>query len=151
MKTPRDLLLDRRRHRVPDLDQQRAAALGRLTSPAFSLETQTAPNRSCWALLWLEWVYPCRRAWAGFAAAWLAIFILNSLSMDSGKTTLAAAPPPPNPAWAQLVLARRSDLWQWLESGDSEPAHTRSAPPLHPAPKPRSEHRSQQHESLRIV
>lgn len=71
MKTLRDLIFDRHRAAVPLLDSIRAEVVSRLSrrdeAPRGSL--LFAATRK----LWEELVWPCRRAWTGFAVVWIAL------------------------------------------------------------------------------
>ena len=71
MKIPRDILFDRHRAAVPQLDRIRAEVVAQLfprdKTPRESILFTAARK------LWLELVWPCRRAWTGFAVVWIAL------------------------------------------------------------------------------
>ena len=87
MKTPRDILFDRHRAAVPLLDSIRAEVVSRLSPrdsvPRGSLFLAAARK------LWEELVWPCRRAWAGFAVVWLALL---GVHLATPRTVVKTAP-----------------------------------------------------------
>src|SRR6267154_2644779 len=84
MKTPREILFERHRQARPGLDAVRQKAL------AGVLAAQDAGRAHPEAILkkvWLELIWPSRRAWAGMAALWLAVLAAN-LEMKASSTTV---------------------------------------------------------------
>jgi hypothetical protein len=82
MKTPREILLERHRAAVPQLDAIRREILD-----------AKFRRRNLVATLWGELILPSRRVWSGLAAAWLLILVVNFAERDpapAGK--LSAAP-----------------------------------------------------------
>jgi hypothetical protein len=81
---------------------------------------------------WREWLWPCPRAWAGLAAAWGIIFLLNVSTPDqpAGAAQVASA------SWQQFAFLRQETE---IIARLSETEENRAAPPVQPAaPKPRS-------------
>lgn len=96
MKTPRDLFLDKHARMAPRLDAVRHQAIA-------SLQNHPQEGRSFLATLWLELVVPCRRAWLGMGAGWVAAAVFALASMDF-QTPVAARV---DPASQELRLAIR--------------------------------------------
>ena len=94
MKTPREILFARHRDAEPKLDVIRRKALAALPASdeaeALKLTGTNAPRFKVPSLnkLWLELIWPSRRAWAAMAAVWLAVLAAN-LQMK------ATSPPAP--------------------------------------------------------
>ena len=82
MKTPRDILFDRHRAAVPLLDSIRAEVVSQL-SPRGNILFAAARK------LWEELVWPCRRAWAGFAVVWIALL---GMHFATPRRVVKAAP-----------------------------------------------------------
>jgi hypothetical protein len=131
MKTPREILLKRHQATVPKLDATRREVLNAELRAA-----ETSPLN--WPrVLWRELVWPCRRIWAGMAAVWLVILVVN-FSMRDDSQTMAMQSPPPSP---EMILTFRQQ--ERLLAELIGPNETRSAaPPPKPfLPQPRSEGR----------
>jgi hypothetical protein len=71
MKTPREILLERHRTAVPQLDAIRR-----------EIVDATFRRRNLVATLWGELILPSRRVWSGLAAAWLLILVVNFAERD---------------------------------------------------------------------
>ncbi len=84
---------------------------------------------------WREWLWPCPRAWAGLAAAWLVILGMN----------LAAGKSPSRPGAATLVFSRQELLelrqQQQMLVKLISPGETAETEPPRQVPAPRSERR----------
>jgi len=89
MKTPREILLRKHQAVSPKLDAIRARVVA---------EIARAPAPE--TMSWRQWLWPCPRAWAGLAAAWLVILGMN----------LAAGKGPSRPASARLAVSRQELL-----------------------------------------
>ena len=138
MNTPRDLLRARHQAIEPKLDQIRRNAVAELT-PRPTLE----PNLAIAPILklWRELIWPARRVWAGFAAAWLMILLVNLGDYDRGE--LVGAPAVPSSMEVQMARDEQNRmLSELLESTWIDPAEAAEpAPPPRRNPQPRSERR----------
>jgi hypothetical protein len=97
MKTPREILLGRHQGAAPKLDAIRREILAGLNHQDTKAQSRTA-NLVSWCLggankLWLELVWPCRRIWAGLAAVWVGILIVNFSQRDGSQTMMAKSAP----------------------------------------------------------
>ncbi len=92
---------------------------------------QTAPS---W---WREWLWPNPRAWAGLAAAWFFIFLLQLTTPDARDARHGASV-----SWQAFALLRQETeiMAQLNGTEESRPA----SPPPSPATKPRSSRRVKQ-------
>jgi hypothetical protein len=108
MRTPRDILFARHQNAVPKLDAIRqstvTAVCDRRTSAndAHERRSQTAATTAL-QTLWRELIFPCRRIWAGLAAAWIVIFVFNFSQRDPSEL-MARKTPPPSP---EMILSYR--------------------------------------------
>ena len=88
MKTPRHILFDRHRAAIPLLDSIRAEFVSRLSPP------DAAPRGSILFAaarkLWEELVWPCRRAWTGFAVVWI---VLLGVHLATPRSVVVKAAP----------------------------------------------------------
>lgn len=138
MKTPREILFDRHRAADPRLDTVRRNVLAAL--PAAGSAEALPPSRNGWQLIramlrnvWLELIWPSRRAWAGMAALWLAVLATN-LQM---KVTSPAVPAARSQHSRELVRAfaeQRRLLAELLPPVNSPPVAS-----ARPNARPRSE------------
>lgn len=80
------------------------------------------------ALLW-----PCPQAWAGLAAVWALIFVVNFSMRDRPQTTAEKAPPP-SPQMVAELKQQRLMLVELIGSGQAADAEPPKFVPL-----PRSE------------
>jgi len=86
---------------------------------------------------WRELLWPSPWAWAGGAAAWAMIFLVNySVSVSSEGASLARSPAPP-PAAIEMALAQRRILMASLF--DPQSSAKANAPRKTLPPRPRSE------------
>jgi hypothetical protein len=85
------------------------------------------PGESGSTLLW-----PSPKAWAGLAAAWIAIFAFNFSARDESRV-LAMQSPPPSRAYVELLKEQRRELAEL--AGFSLPADIDKPKPNLPAPR----------------
>ncbi len=84
------------------------------------------------AIMWLprklstELIWPCRRIWAGLAAAWLLILVAN-LGLGSPASVASSRVPASN-AWSMAALKAQQQMLSQMLDAD--------APAVEPAPKP---------------
>jgi hypothetical protein len=126
MKTPREILLDRHRPAGPKLDAVRETALAAAFPGAERDAKQPVEIRAPFAIrvahvLWRELFLPCRRIWAGLAAVWLVILILN---MPDGEkhAQLAQVASPPDREVLAVLREQREMLAQFIEPMVLSPA-----------------------------
>ncbi len=87
MKTPRDILLARHRAVETKLDAIRSGVVAqcrdgrRVAVPKIMVGGVAAFT----ILLWRELIFPSRRTWAGIAAAWALILVVNFSLRDPGQ------------------------------------------------------------------
>lgn len=122
MKTPREILLNRHRPAETKLDAVRKSALdAAFPSAARNVETRAPfPRRLVW-VLWRELIFPCRRVWAGLAAAWVVLLVLN-LPHDGRNSQVLAQITPPNREVQALLREQREMLTQFVEPSVPSPA-----------------------------
>ena len=133
MKTPREVLLERHQQAERKLDSVRQAVISETLFLAARETPAHAGNRRSWANgLWTAWeqlVTPSRYIWAGIAAAWLALVVVNVATREpsrgSGKNSSVVL---------QSFIEDRKLLAELLQA-ENKPA---PAPPK-PDPSPRSE------------
>ena len=130
MKTPREVLLGRHQAANNRLDQIRHAVLAELTPrPAHEPELPLVLK------LWRELIWPCRRTWAGLAAAWLAILAFD-LS-QSERSQFAAAKTVTPPGEMHLAFQEQRRVLEELIGP------VRSASPAEPRRRPTNQPRSE--------
>jgi hypothetical protein len=93
MKTPREILLEQHRPVESKLDAIRNEVVaqcreGRRVAVAKSVLTCLP------LLLWRELIFPSRRTWAGIAAAWVLILVVNFSLRDTGQSGAAKVTAP---------------------------------------------------------
>jgi hypothetical protein len=88
---------------------------------------------------WRELFWPCPRAWAGLAAAWLVILGASFAARDQSPAVEARRVPPPSPQLRQLLKQQEQLLAELVGPPESPEAH-RSKPA---APQPRSQRREE--------
>ncbi len=103
-----------------------SAAPGALRTSPSLLSAITSQLSS---LLW-----PCPQAWAGLAAVWLVILVMNYASGDKPETMMAQSPPP-TPQMMMALQEQRKMLAKLIEPYDESPAE----PPKPFIPRPRGE------------
>ena len=86
---------------------------------------------------WREWLWPCPQAWAGLAAAWLVVFLLNWAARDPVHVanTSNAAPAP------ELFLALKEHR-RLLAELIGTPTTLEPGKPLEPRPRSELQHRA---------
>jgi hypothetical protein len=92
--------------------------------------SRLAPHALPW---WQQWLWPNPKAWAGLAAAWIAIAVLNVTSAP-GRAQLAKVSPKPSLEVETSLAAQRRELARLLDNF-TEPTPAPKAGP----PGPRSE------------
>lgn len=135
MKTPREILFERHRGADLKLDAIRQETIAALTEGA-----ETAPAASSGHALtgiiqklWLELIWPSRRAWVGMAALWLAILLAN-VELKAGSPRVHTARSMPVNQLAQALEEQRRFLAELLPTAKPEPG-----PASNPNAQPRSE------------
>jgi hypothetical protein len=119
MKTPREILLNRHRSAGPKLDAVREAALGAAFPSAERIAEQPAEVRAPFAIrvahvLWRELFLPCRGIWAGLAAVWMVILVLN-MSGGEKHVQLAQITSPPDRQVLAVLREQKEMLAQFIE------------------------------------
>jgi hypothetical protein len=135
MKTPRDILLARHRAVEPKLDAIRQAVVGKLNNeetkePGFPA-VFVSWFLGCSENLWRELIFPSRRIWAGLAAVWIVIFIVNFSQRDPERL-MARKLPPPSPEAIQAWQQQQRLLAELI--GPNEPRAAQPQKPLVPRP-----------------
>ncbi len=145
MKTPKQILLESHRAAEPQLDRLREEVLTTEFSwPAVNLSNESeghalslskgrpSKNRNFAAALlqklWLELIWPSRRAWAGLAAVWVALAAVYLTTQRPGDAKL----PPPNPQMVAAWMQEQQLLAQLLD----HPMHTAAKIPTPARPEP---------------
>ncbi len=137
-KTPREILFERHRDAEGRLDAIRERVLiQELTAAGAGTEHSSRDVAQILARLpvriWNELFWPCRRIWAGLAAAWLVIAAINFQSLEGSASAQGGSSGASPVFWTFLVEQNRL----LAEPGDVAPA-----PPQPPAPPgPRSDRR----------
>jgi hypothetical protein len=126
MKTPREILLDRHRSTGPKLDALRETALATAFSGAECDAKQPPEIRAPFAIrvaqvLWRELFIPCRGIWAGLAAVWTVILVLN-LPAGEKHTQLAIFSSPPDKQVLAVLREQKEMLAQFIEPMIPSPA-----------------------------
>jgi hypothetical protein len=138
MKTPREILLDRHRAAGPRLDAVRRAVVAELHRRDMAAASRRASLAS-WFLrgsttFWRELILPSRRLWAGLAAIWILLFIINISQRDPASSVTG------QPVRSPAVMMSWQDQQRWM----NELLADRSTPveadrPRIVAPKPRTQ------------
>ncbi len=119
MKTPREILLNRHRSAGPKLDAVREAALAATFPDTARNAKQPADVRAPFAIrlaqvLWRELFLPCRGIWAGLAAVWLVILVLNQATGEK-RPQLAVVSSPPDKQVLAVLREQKEMLAQFIE------------------------------------
>jgi len=97
MKSPRDILFARYEAAVPKLDAIRhstvTAVCDRPTAVDTSPERRSQTAATVFQMFWRELIFPCRRIWAGLAAVWILLFIINFSQRDGSQAVIAKSAP----------------------------------------------------------
>jgi hypothetical protein len=138
MKTPGEILFERHRQTDPRLDAVRRNALDVLAASESAAALQSSRREGLWIgavfrEVWLELVWPSRRAWAGMAALWLVVLTAN-LEMKAAFPAAPAVRSAPARELAQAIEEQRRLLAELLP-----PLKPSPPAPARPGPRPRSE------------
>ncbi|HVU27790.1 MAG TPA: hypothetical protein VHG71_08665 [Verrucomicrobiae bacterium] len=98
MKTPREILLAQHRAAGDKLDKIRDKFVAGLNHRDTKAQSSISVLAS-WYLggsnaVWRELIFPRRRIWAGLAAIWILIFIVNFSQRDKSELAVKALPSP---------------------------------------------------------
>jgi hypothetical protein len=89
---------------------------------------------------WLsKLLWPCPQAWAGLAAAWVAIIVLNFSNRDTSSPIAVSQAAPPPPELVKAAREQRLELARLLEPSDTGVADR----PKTSRPRPRSDLRAE--------
>ena len=138
MKTPRDILFTRHQSAAPKLDAMRREVVAGLNHQDTKAQSR-AVNLVSWCLdgsnkLWLELIWPCRRIWAGLAAAWILLLLVNVSQRDGSQTMIAKSAPR---AEMMMTFRDQQKLLDELFADRSLPADAER--PSNFSPKPRTQ------------
>jgi len=100
------------------------------TKPASASESKIS-----FRLLWRELIWPCRRTWAGLAAAWLAILVFNHSQTESSHVVIARFTTPTSEM--RLALQERRQVLAEIIGPSLSPSPIE--PPRSRNPQPRSD------------
>ena len=98
MKTPREVLFERHWAARSKLDAIRQKIVAELNNK--ETKEQNYPKGlvswflGCSSTLWLELIFPSRRIWAGLAAIWVLLLVVNLSQRDHVETSMAKASTP---------------------------------------------------------
>ena len=128
MKTPREILLQRRRASESKLDEIRKKVLTQ------ELRADRGEARSGWNAIvafWREVIWRSRLAWIGMAALWVALWMVNR-QMDLGSTTVVGAHSRPTAEAVRAFEEQQRLLAELLQpvapAAPAEPARPRAQP-----------------------
>jgi hypothetical protein len=124
MKSPRDVLLRHHQAAASKLDQIRTGIV-----------TEIARKPTSKMGSWMEWLWPCPRAWAGLGATWLVIF---GMHLAAGKHPFQAAMATQALSHQELLELRKQ---QQMLAKLIFPVETVAPQPPKRVPPPRSERR----------
>jgi len=133
MKTPRELLFERHRKAESKLDAIRREVLTEFVQTEPMVERRQTPPAFSFSLLaaklWRELVWPCRRIWAGMAAAWMLILGLH-VAAGSGEASRMSVNQvsKPGPEVVAAVRERRELMAQLLDPFTSLPVERPKVP-----------------------
>ena len=131
MKTPREILLQHHQTVTPKLDRVRRVVVADLNELPTEREQNVAVALAL--NLWLELIWTARRIWAGFAAVWLVILVINLTNSEPREMASDTTAPPST----EVLMAREQQrrlLTELIQSMWLEPAE-----PPRRSPQPRSE------------
>lgn len=106
MKSPRELLLKRHEAAAPKLDAIRAAAI--------PTRAQLSTLNSQPVSLWERLFGPNPLAWAGLAAVWVVLLVVNRDTSGSTTTSASRASQPSEAAVAEIVRENRRQMAELL-------------------------------------
>jgi len=136
MKTPREILFERHRQAEPRLDEVRRKALADLTAAENTEALRRHRSEAECGLpkkIWLELIWPSRRAWAGMACLWLALLAAN-LGIKATATSSTPARSAQRAELVQAIEEQRRLLAELLPATKPQPAE-----PPRPGSRPRSQ------------
>ncbi len=93
MKTPREILLKQYRPVESKLDALRSEVVAQCREGRRVVVTKSVLTYLP-LLLWRELIFPSRRTWAGIAAAWVLILVVNFSLRDPGQDGAAKVTAP---------------------------------------------------------
>jgi hypothetical protein len=133
MKTPREILLERHQRaktKLDGIDPEKLAALARESTNVREKIAFSARIQSAFEGFWTECVLPWRRAWAGIAAVWIAIFALHLAARGSSSSTGNEMAATKNPQVLSALREQKQMLAQLLGPvATSTPAPTKNSGP----------------------
>ncbi len=136
MKTPREIVLNRHQSAETPLDQIRRDVVAELRHEK-AANCEPPFLVAAGLKLWRELILPARRTWAGIAAVWMVIGVMNLAQSD--RTTAAVGVSPVTPQELRAASEqRRALLLELALLPISEPAE-----PAKPNLQPRSQRREE--------
>ena len=133
MRTPREILFERHRQAEPRLDEVRRQALAKLKAASSEEGLRQSRSEGLLKKIWLELIWPSRRAWAGMAALWLALLAAN-FGMKATATFSTAGRSAHRGELVQALEEQRRLLAELLPATTPQPAE-----PPRPGSRPRSQ------------
>src|SRR5579884_1382057 len=115
MKTPREIILGRHRSaetKLGAIGPDKLAAIAR--ESAHAGENFSTRIGSVFDGFWRECILPWRRAWAGLAAVWIAIFALHLAARESLRPTGGELAATKNPQVLSALREQKQLLAQLL-------------------------------------
>jgi hypothetical protein len=98
MKTPREILLGRYQAAAPKLDTIRREMVAKINHQGAKAQSGRV-SLVAWYLgglrtIWRELIFPSRRIWAGLAAIWVLLLVVNFSMSDHAEIPMAKASAP---------------------------------------------------------
>ncbi|MBI5385480.1 MAG: hypothetical protein HZA90_12445 [Verrucomicrobia bacterium] len=129
MKTPREILLAKHQNKTAELDRVRRGVidteLGAGRVPVAETSADEMPSAQAWlGVLWQELFLPCRRTWAGLAAAWMVIVALHLLNGLEPEATARPRTAGATPGLRAELRAQRLLRMELLGNATMEPAES---------------------------
>ncbi len=140
MKTPRELLLLRHKASVPKLHRIRHNVIETAVRGTASAQAEIDARADARPLAWIcefilrswaELIVPSRRIWAGLAAVWLALIVINAAERATQPVTAGGGLSP----GALQALTEQNRLLAELLQTSSPPTTDRPKP----LPRPRTQ------------
>lgn len=125
---PREILLGRHQAAVPKLDALRQEMVTELNSKGTKVESEKI-NLASWCLgaldkIWVELVWSSRHIWAGLAAVWVLLLVVNLSLRDYTEMPIAKAPTPAEMMTFQQQQELLAELIGQDEPSVAEPQKT---------------------------
>jgi hypothetical protein len=143
MKTPRDILMARHQVVTPKLDDIRRSVVEKLNNKETKEQSFPAALVSlflgCLNKSWLELIWPCRRTWAGLAAVWVLLAVINMSQRDRSSAVMAKSATP-----TAMLLTFRDQQKMLNELFADHALPGEAVRPRSFSPKPRTETMSQE-------